>query len=173
MFQSRFFVCAMLVVLAVISRLLPHPSNVSPLMAIALFSGAHFAHKRDALWVPLLAWFISDLFLGFHALQPVIYGLVLLMAIAGWSLREQNSPIKVLGYSLSGSLVFFLVTNFFVWLTQGMYQFSLAGLIQCYTLAIPFLQNTVAGDVFFNVLLFGTVFELERRKVLVPVKRTV
>lgn len=172
MFQSRFFVCTSLIVLAVLSRLLPHPSNFSPLMAIALFSGAHFANKKVSLLVPLLAWFISDIFIGFHSLQPVIYGLVLLMAVAGWTLKEKMGAASVLGYSLGGSLVFFFVTNFFVWLTSGMYEISLTGLFQCYAMALPFLQNTVLGDLFFSVVLFGTVFELERQKVLVPLRKS-
>jgi len=170
MLQSRFFICSLLVVLAVLSRLLPHPPNFSPLMAIALFGAVYFTKKRDSLWVPLLAWFISDIFLGFHSLQPVIYTLVILMVVAGWKLKENLRPISILGYSLGGSVVFFIITNFFVWLTSGMYELTGSGFIECYTMALPFFQNTLLGDLCFNFILFGTMFELERRKVLLPVK---
>lgn len=170
MFNSRFIVCSFFVILGVVSRFLPHPPNFSPLMAIALFSGAHFTYKRDSLWVPLLAWFIGDIFLGFHALQPVIYSLILLMAIAGWLLRGRVKVWSVLGFSLAGSVVFFLVTNFFVWLTSGMYENTFSGLVQSYVMAIPFFHNSLLGDLVFNAVFFGSVYLLEKKFILEPIK---
>ncbi len=170
MLNSRFVICSIFVIVGVVTRFLPHPPNFSPLMAIALFSGAHFTYKRDSLWVPLLAWFIGDIFIGFHALQPVIYSLVLLMAIAGWKLRGQVKAWSVLGFSVSGSILFFLVTNFFVWVTSGMYEHTTAGLIQCYTMAIPFFHNSLLGDLFFNTVFFGLIYLLERKFILKPVE---
>lgn len=172
MFNSRFVVCSFLVFLGVVTRFLPHPPNFSPLMAIALFSGAHFTHKRDSIWVPLLAWFIGDIFIGFHSLQPIIYALVVLMAMAGWLLRGNVKFWNVLGLSVSGSLVFFIVTNFFVWLTSGIYEHTWNGFIQCYIMAIPFFHNSILGDLFFNFVFFGSVYVLEKKFILEPLKTT-
>lgn len=170
MSNSRFFVCSFFVVLGVVTRFLPHPPNFSPLMAIALFSGAHFTHKRDSIWVPLVAWFIGDIFIGFHSLQPVIYSLVILMALAGWLLRGRVNMTRVLGFSLLGSLLFFIVTNFFVWLTSGMYEHTWNGFIECYVMAIPFFHNSLQGDLFFNTVFFGAVYALEKKQILEPIK---
>jgi hypothetical protein len=168
MLQSRFFVCTAMILVAVMTRLIPHPMNFSPILAIALFSGAHFVNKRDSILVPVLAWFLSDLILGFHSLQPLIYGLAALMAMAGWYLQKNSSATRVLGFSALGSVVFFLVTNFFVWLTSGIYNLDMTGFIQCYVLAIPFFQNSLLGDMFFSVALFGGFHLLERNGFVSP-----
>ncbi len=172
MLQSRFFVCTAMVLIAAMSRLIPHPMNFSPILAIALFSGAHFLNKRDSILVPVLAWFLSDLVLGFHSLQPVIYGLVILMAMAGWYLQKNSNATRVLSFSVAGSAVFFLVTNFFVWLTSGMYSLDMTGFIQCYVLAIPFFQNSLLGDLFFSAALFGGLYLLERKGFVSPAYAT-
>ncbi|MCB1179828.1 MAG: hypothetical protein KDK36_19785 [Leptospiraceae bacterium] len=166
MFRSRFFICLSLVLLATISRLIPHPANFSPILAIALFSGAHFQNRRDALLVPILAWFISDIFLGFHSLQIVVYALAALMVMAGWLLKDKVSALKIAGSSIGGTIVFFLVTNFFVWATSGMYSFDFAGFINCYAAAIPFFQNSLAGTLVFSTALFGSMYLIEKYGVI-------
>ncbi len=175
-------VLAAMIVAAAMSRLLPHPPNFSPLEAIALFGGAYFASKRWALLVPLAAMLASDLVLGARlggtyleyfttsAYLPSLianYACVILIAWMAFGLRGKVGGGRVLGYSLAGSVVFFLVSNFAVWLTAHVvagYPACNAGLLPCYAAGIPFFQWTVLGTLSYAALLFGG-FALLRRQV--------
>lgn len=167
--RSRLFLLLSIVAITAMSRLLPHPPNFSPVMAVSLFSGALLLDKKYSILVPILAMLISDFFLGFHILQPLIYALMVITVLMGWSLKNNMTPFRILGTSLAGSVLFFAGSNFGVWLTSEMYTKDLAGLAMCYTAAIPFFQNSLSGDVLFTVVLFGSVYVLEKLRVLEPV----
>jgi hypothetical protein len=175
-----------LMVAAALTRLLPHPPNFSPIEAIALFGGAYFASRALAVAVPLVAIFISDLVLGplqggqllayfdrkeylDYFLSPqsfAIYACIALSAVLGFGLRGKVNGGRVLGYSLAGSVLFFVMTNFAVWMTATPLDGNLActsGLLPCYVAAIPFFQWTALGTLFYAALLFGG-FALLRRK---------
>ena len=152
-----------LVLAAALSRLLPHPPNFSPVEATALFAGAMLARRHLAVVVPILAMALSDAILGWHALLPVVYACMALMALAGGLLRDRVSVTGVAGLSVASVLFFFAVTNFMVWLTQGMYPMTGAGLVACYVAALPFLQNQLAGVAFYGLVLFGGHALLTRR----------
>jgi hypothetical protein len=163
-----------LIVLAALSRLVPHPPNFSPVEAVALFGGAYFASRAMAVWVPLVAMFISDLVLGLinggiyaeyflSAGFMLIYLCIALSTVLGFALRGRVSGIRVVGYSLLGSMLFFLVTNFGTWLGSSMYPQTSAGLLAAYTAGIPFFQNTVAGTLFYSALMFGSFAYLRQR----------
>jgi len=168
MLNSRFLFSATLIFLAAFSRIIPHPANFAPVMAIALFAGAHSSKKSDALWIPILAMLFSDLVIGFHSLQVLIYFLIALTTLLGFTLRGKVSVGKVAGFSLLGSFLFFVVTNFFVWALSGMYSKDINGLVECYTLAIPFFQNSIAGDLFYSGVLFSGMYLLERSEKVAP-----
>ena len=144
----------MLMGLGVVLRWLPHPANFAPVTAIALFGGAVLP-RRLALWVPLGLMMISDALIGFHSLIAVTWGWYTLTALASvrW-LRAGRVTMSVLLAVLSSS-GFFVVTNFAVWLTSGMYAHSWVGLSQCYWLALPFFRNSVLSDILYTVALFG------------------
>ncbi len=163
-----------MIVLAALSRLLPHPPNFSPVEAIALFGGAYFAKRSAAIWVPLLAMFISDLALGLvnggiyaeyflSAGFGLVYLCIALSTVVGFALRGRVTVFRVAGYSLVGSLLFFMVTNFGVWLGSAMYPQTGAGLVSAYLAGIPFFQNTVLGTLFYSLVLFGSFALLRRR----------
>tara|TARA_R100000008_G_C3505091_1_gene125729 strand:- start:55 stop:507 length:453 start_codon:yes stop_codon:yes gene_type:complete len=135
-----------MMVLAVTTRLIAHPPNVAPITAIALFGGCNIKNKNLALVLPLLCMFISDLFLGFHVIMPFVYLSFMCISYIGI-----NSEKITNGTILGSSLLFFLVTNFGVWYLG--YPNTLAGLISCYTLALPFFVNTIIGDLFFTHML--------------------
>jgi hypothetical protein len=158
--MRKVFIGAVLILLAAMSRLLPHPANFSPLAAMALAGGVYL-DKRFALLIPLTALFVSDLFLGFHNTILFVYGSFALIGILGLWLRSHKKPLPVLGATLLGSVVFFVVTNFGVWLTGGGWNYpkTLQGLVECYGMAIPFFRGTVLGDLVYVGLLFG-MFEL-------------
>jgi len=144
----------LVVLAAVLMRFLPHPANVAPIAAMALFGGAYL-NKKYAIFLPLVVMFASDLFLGFHKTMPFVYGSFLIASIIGISLKNKVKIKPVLGASLLSSLIFYVVTNFGVWLTSGMYELTGLGLIRCYILAIPFFRNTLVGDLFYTVMMFG------------------
>lgn len=164
-----------MIVLAALSRLLPHPPNFSPVEAIALFGGAYFAKRSVALWVPLAAMFLSDLALGvvnggiyseyfLSAGFGLVYLCIAVSTVVGFALRGRVTPVRVAGYSLAGSTLFFVVTNFGVWLGSTLYPPTVAGLVATYVAGIPFFQNTVLGTLFYSVLLFGS-FALVRQRI--------
>ena len=163
MFNARFWVLTAMIAAAVASRLLPHPPNFAPIAAMALLGGAHFSDKRLAFLVPLAALLISDLFIGMHALIPMVYGSFIAMVAIGFLLKGRVSALNVTAAALTGSVLFFLVTNFGVWAMYGGSPKTLAGLMATYTAAIPFFQNSVMGNLFYTGVLFGGYALLERR----------
>ena len=77
------------------------------------------------------------------------------LAIVGSVTRGRLGAVGTVAIMLPCSLAFFALSNFAVWAFSGMYTLDLAGLIQCYIAALPFLQYTVAGDMFWTAVLFG------------------
>lgn len=151
-----------LIVLAALSRLLPHPPNFTPVAAMALFAGAVIADRKLALVVPLLALLLSDLLIGFHNTMLYVYGSVALMTALGFVLHKQRSAGRVLGNSIASSVLFFVLTNLGVWL-QGGYPMTASGLVSCYVAAIPFFHNTLIATVLYSGLLFGADYLWRRR----------
>ncbi|RZA20152.1 MAG: hypothetical protein EOP93_06705 [Lysobacteraceae bacterium] len=166
---------AALIFIAALSRVLPHLPNFSPIEAVALFGGAYFAKRHWALLVPLLAMFASDLVLGLlrggiymdyfaSAGYLLVYVCIALSTVLGFGLRGKVGAGRVLAYSLAGSMLFFVVTNFGAWLSSPAYPKTLAGLATAYLAGVPFFQWTVLGTLFYAALLFGG-FELLRKRV--------
>jgi hypothetical protein len=150
-------------------RLVPHPPNFTPALAIALFGGAHLASKRVAIAVPLLAMLASDLALealfgwGIHGLIPVVYGCIALGVGIGIVLRGRVKPASVALAAFGSSVMFFLVTNFAVWMTTGRYPMTTTGMSECYLAAVPFFRNTLAGTFLYSAGLFGGHALISRR----------
>lgn len=162
--NSRFLVLTGLIVLAASARLLPHLPNFTPIIAIALFGGAYLSDKRMAFIVPFLAMLASDYFLGFHNTILFVYiGFALAVGI-GFYLRKKFSLLRLGGAVLGGALLFYLITNFGVWLMTGMYPMTLSGLAESYIAGIPFFQYSLLGDIFYSAVLFGA-FELAKHKI--------
>ena len=163
MHQPRLIVLAGMILAAAAARLIPHAPNFTPIAAIALFGGAQFADKRLAFFVPLAAMLLSDLVLGFHSGMTFVYGSFALIVCLGLGLRSRRAPLSIAGAALTASLLFFAVTNFGVWAAGMWYPRTFAGLVACYAAAVPFLQNTLAGDLFFTAVLFGGFALAERQ----------
>ena len=167
MSNARVWGALVLIFGAAAARLLPHPANVTPIIAMALFAGATLTRKPWALLLPLAAMLLSDLVLGFHQQMGAVYGSIVLVALIGL-LVQKNRKVPVLaGASVASSLLFFAITNFTVWFQSGMYPRTGAGLVQCYIAALPFLRNGVLGDLAFTAVLFGA-YALMTRSVLRP-----
>ena len=153
-----------LIGLDVAARLLLHTWNVSPVAASALFAGLMLRRRWLALVVPLAALALSDAVIGFDdwRMASVVYAALALPAVAGILGRRHGASRVVVPAALGCSLIFFAATNFAVWAFSGMYSLDLAGLIQCYTLALPFLKYTIAGDLFWAAVLFGGAWLVQR-----------
>ena len=160
---SRLLLALFLVVLGTLMRIAPHPWNLTPIGAVALFSGASFDRKRWSFLIPLAALFLSDIVIGFHSLMPVVYGTFAAIVGFGLLLRDRrDSPLAVGAGAISSATLFYIVTNFAVWVTSGTYPHTLGGLAACYIAAIPFYGTMVAGDLLYSALLFGTFVWAER-----------
>src|SRR5262245_65654312 len=145
-----------LVGLDIVARLAPHAPNVTPIAASAVFAGMVLRSRALALAVPLAALLVSDLVVGFYdwRIMGVVYAALALPALlARWG-RAWRPVVVLAPLVLSSSLLFFTTTNFAVWAFSGMYAHDLHGLVHCYTAALPFFYNTVAGDVLWTTLLF-------------------
>lgn len=167
------------IVIAVAVRLLPHPWHLTPIGAALLFFGA----KRPVReWIaPLVLLASVDVYL-----TRVHYGMrvgvdhvvtwawyVAAMSI-GYMLVRKVDPLRVVGASLASAISFFLVSNFATWLFQDMYAKTFAGLVQCYTMAIPFFRGTFASDLIYTPVLFSVPYALsliERKNAEVRVRQ--
>jgi len=173
----RFSVIASMILLAALSRLIPHPPNFAPIGGMALFGAAYFTKRHWAFIIPIVSMWISDLalnnivyreyfdhFVWFYSGSLFTYGAFALIALLGIFALKKVHLYNLAASALGASVIFFIVSNFGVWLSGNMYPKDLNGLVACYVAGIPFFQNTVLGDLFYSAVLFGA-FELSVRKV--------
>lgn len=145
--NKKQFIIITFIVIAAVIRLFPHIPNVTPITAMALFSGVYFTDKKYAFIIPLLAMFLSDLFLGFSLISLFVYAAFILVGYIGIASKKMN--VKTI---LISSISFFIITNFGVWLIG--YPKTVNGLLECYTLAIPFFRNSLMGDFFYAGVMY-------------------
>jgi len=142
-----------LIVLGVGWRLAPHTANFAPLGAIALLSG--LALKGRGTWITLAVLAITDSLIGFYGSMIWTWGAFVAISVMGIGLRRYSSFLRIgLGVPLT-ALSFFVISNFGTWLTSGMYALTWAGLVDCYTMALPFFRATALSDMLFGVTLVG------------------
>lgn len=155
--SNSLIIAILLITLGISARLLPHPANFAPIGAVALFGGMYLT-RRYAMILPLIAMFVSDIFIGFYAWQIMasVYVSFALAGLIGLWVRKNKKLSTIVGGTVLGSILFFLVTNFAVWAFGTMYTHDFAGLTQSYLMAIPFFRNSLLGDLFYTGLLVGT-----------------
>ena len=145
----------LLIPLGAIARLLPHLPNFTPIGGMALFGAAH-GSRRSALIAPLAALALSDIFIGGHATMPYVYASFVIIALMGmFVFRNGVSMPRVVGASMASSLILFAVSNFGVWAAGTLYPPTWQGLMSCYLMALPYLRNTMLGDLFYAGVFFG------------------
>lgn len=155
----RFIFIFSAVLVAAACRLIPHPANVTPIAAMALFCAGNCKNKFSAFLIPLTAMLLSDLIIGFHdTLIPVYISFAFIVLIGFASVRKNLKISSVLVASITSSVVFFIITNFAVWYNGFLYSKNLTGLTDCFLLAVPFFKNSVIGDLFFSGVLFGSFY---------------
>ena len=149
--KNNIYLALSLVALLALSRLIPHPPNFTPILGMAVFSGAIINKRFFAYLVPLLAMLLSDLYLGFHASMPIIYFSLAICVLIGTFIEARVTTLNsFLSISL-GVLAFFLITNFMVWYGSGMYESSISGFLTCYFMALPFVQNTFISSILYGM----------------------
>ena len=155
---------AFLIGFDVVARLLPHAPGFMPIAASALFAGRMLRVPSLSPIVPLAALALSGTLMGADdwRVTLVVYAAIILPAFAGMLSQRWRGMVVPFAVMLPCSLIFFAATNFAVWAFSGMYPLTWAGLTQCYIAALPFLQNTVAGDMFWTAALFGGAFLAQR-----------
>lgn len=146
-------ITSIIIFIAAMMRLLPHPPNFAPIGALALFSGAHL-DKKSRFIIPLFAMALSDIFLGFHNDILFVYASFVIIIMIGSRLKNQISPQHVFAASLGSSILFFVITNYGVWAASDMYVKNVSGLIQSYAMGVPFFRNTVLSDMLYSFGLF-------------------
>ena len=174
--ELKFGALIALIIVVALARLIPNMPNFSPMAAIALFCAAHFNKLWKAILVTLLATFVSDVILnntiyssmnnGFtffydgFILQYIAYAVIALM---GSTFFININKTKVIGGSLSTTLVFFIISNFGAWISLPFYSKDITGLMSSYAAGLPFLKNTLLSDLFYTSLLFGAYYLLQNR----------
>ena len=177
MLPPRFWFLSALTLAAAVSRIIPHPYNFAPFAAVALFGAATFPGRWSAVLVPFGSLLLGDLLLevtyragwqpnwGFHRGQWVVYASLIPSLLMGFAIRRRRTVTTVAAATLAGAVFFFLATNFAVWANGSdvTYPRTLQGLLLCYEAAIPFFQNTLAGDLAYATALFGGLAIAEAR----------
>lgn len=162
--QNSWILIVTIIVIA-LTRLLPHPPNFSPVVAIALFGGAALADRKLALLVPMAAMLVADLFLGFHNTMVFVYVGMSLVVALGCLVGNNRKGMVLIGSVVAGSAVFFVISNAGMWWLSGLYEHSADGLLLCYAAALPFFHNTLLATAFYASLLFGFEYWLSSRNV--------
>lgn len=155
----RFWTYFSLIVVAVVMRLIPHPSDFSPIAALALFAGAQARGNSENKWmiftIPFVAMLISDMVLGFHNTMWAVYLSFALITLLGLTIKNRKQVSSIALNTFVGATLFFVVTNFAVWMTGGLYTMDMKGLSECFVAALPFFDRSLLGDVCFVTMLFG------------------
>jgi hypothetical protein len=162
-----------LTVLSALGRLIPHAPNVTPLGGSCLFAGSRVSGLLAYL-LPLAVMVATDPFVGgYTRLSPVVYACFLINVFIGRRILREVSAVRVGAAAFICSLQFFLLTNFVQWIVAStgpspLYSANMAGLLNCFAMAIPFWGRTLAGDLFFAGALFGIYELLARATVAEP-----
>jgi hypothetical protein len=163
-------------------------SNFTPLAAIALCSAAYFP-KKYKFSVPLVALFISDAVINLRYGAPLLdlqillrYAALAAVGCIGVLLQNRVSLKTLLPAAVAGSVIFYVITNAFSWLSDPGYVKNWGGLVQALTTGLPgysatpswmFFRNSLVSDLLFTLLFvlsinLGRSAEGSRARAAVP-----
>ena len=148
---KNYFLPICLIIVLSFSRLIPHPWNFTPVLAMGIFSGFYFKNFILSSFIVVFSMFVGDLFFGFHSTMFFTYTSLIIAVVLGLLIKKFKFT-EILFYGVASSVCFFLVTNFGAWLTLEMYEKNLVGLFQSYVLAIPFFHNTLISTLFYLII---------------------
>ena len=167
--RKKLILSVILITLGIATRLLPHMWNFAPIAAIALCAGVYLG-KRYAVVLPIAAMLVGDSLIGVYdwKLMCVVYLGYIITGFMGVLISKHKSTETVFAASLVSALIFFVLTNWAVWQFSPWYERSLAGLLECFALALPFFRGTLLSNIFYTGVLFGgyelAVYWAKRRK---------
>ena len=150
-----------LILLMVFSRLIPHPPNFTPIIAVAIMSGYFFKNLYLSIIVLLISMLLSDLFFGFYKHIIFVYLSLFLITYIFFQINHKINNKNLFIFGLVGSLIFFLVSNFGVWIMGDLYEKNLNGLLNCYVFAIPFFRNTLISTIIYIYVCFFSSYFLK------------
>ena len=157
--SKQLFFAVVIILLAALTRFIPHPFNFTAIGAIALFSGANISERKYAFLVPIFIMFLSDLLIGFHFSILPVYACFTFTVWMGILIREKQNFKTIVSASVLASLVFFLITNLPLWyMDLKLYPMTMDGTWSSYQMALPFFRNQIIGDLFYNGILFGAYY---------------
>jgi hypothetical protein len=154
--KNKLLLALGLITLGVVSRLVPHPPNLTAIGAVSIIAGVYLPRKF-ALAVPLLAMLLADSIVGFHSTIAWVYGSFALIVILGAYFKNSFKGERIIAFPLASALLFYAVSNFGVWVAGGLYPLTLSGLLDSYIRALPFLKPTLAGDLLYTVLIYASL----------------
>jgi len=160
--KNKTLLIASIILIGAFSRIMPHPPNFTAIGAISILGGLYFGKNYLAFLIPISAMLISDFLLGYKIAISVYIAFLMIIPL-GINIKSKISNLSILKTSIYASIMFFLITNFSVWLSSALYPDNLYGLFICYTAGIPFFFNTLLGNLFFCFSLFG-LYEIVTKK---------
>ena len=163
--RKKFLIICGLIGLGLVGRLVPHLPNATPITAITI-AGSKYVGRVSTILIPITTMMISDMVIGFYDWKILfsVYGSFILIGLLSLSTKKYPGIFPVGLLILIAPLLFFLVTNFTVWLFSPWYEKSIWGLLYCYQLGIPFLRNMFIGDLVYTSLLLG-IFAMGHAKI--------
>ncbi len=176
----RGLVLAGIILVAALSRILPHPMNFTPIVAISLFSAAYFKDTFQKYAIPFSIIVFSDLLIetisgyGFHSGTLVVYASFALIIVISSFILKNPTVFKVLASSALGSILFFLITNFALLYPEaavsnpalGVYSHDFSGILSSYSAGLPFFRNMFVGDLIYTSIMFGLAYFIQNSKII-------
>ena len=159
---KNYFLPICLILVLSFSRLIEHPWNFTPILAVGIFSGFYFKNFILSLFIVVFSMFLGDLYLGFHSTMFFTYISLAVAVVIGLFIKHFKFT-EILFSGLASSVCFFIITNFGAWLTLEMYEKNFTGLLQSYVLAIPFFHNTLIST-FLYLIVLKLIFDLAIKK---------
>ncbi len=160
--KKEIFPITLILILALF-RLIPHPPNFTPIIAVAILSGYFFKNLYFSFLVLIVSMIIADFFIGFYDNMFVVYLSLMLISFTFYRIGSKLNYKNLFLFSLFGSLIFFVITNFGVWALGNLYEKNLRGLIYCYIAAIPFFKNTLFSTIIFSYGAFLTNYFVNKK----------
>ncbi len=137
-----------LTTLLVLSRIIPHPPNFTPILAGIIFLPFIKRDIKFSVFVPLGGMLISDLIIGMHSLMLWTYGPIIILSLLSYYFSIDKAS-RIASLAIASPAVFYLMSNFGVWINSSLYTKDFSGLIQCYVNAIPFYANSATACILF------------------------
>ena len=147
--KKEIFPISLILILA-LSRLMPHPDNFTPIIALAIMSSYFFRNVNFSYIIMLFSMLLADFFIGFYSHMLFVYLSLFLIVLIFFKISKKINYKNLFIFSFFGSVIFFLISNFGVWLVGNLYERNINGLIECYFMAIPFFKNTIISTLIFS-----------------------